>query len=113
MNTEDMNPPLGVRGIKLYDIAHSRAGDKGNISTLSLIPYNESDYEMLCEKITVEKMKKHFAGIIEGEITRYEMPNISSLLFVCHDALAGGVTTSLRIDTHGKALSYKLLEMEF
>lgn len=98
--------------MKLYDIAHSRAGDKGNISTLSLIPYNETDYEMLCEKITVEKVKQHFAGIIEGEIIRYEMPNISSLLFVCHDALAGGVTTSLRIDTHGKALSYKLLEME-
>lgn len=98
--------------MKLYDIAHSRAGDKGNISTLSLIPYNESDYAMLCEKVSTEKVKQHFTGIIEGEILRYEMPNISSLLFVCHDALAGGVTTSLRIDTHGKALSYKLLEME-
>lgn len=98
--------------MKLYNIAHSRAGDKGNISTLSLIPYNESDYEMLCQKATVEKVKKHFSGIIEGEIIRYEMPNISSLLFVCHDALAGGVTTSLRMDTHGKALSYKLLDME-
>ena len=28
------------------------------------------------------------------------------------EALAGGVTTSLRIDTHGKTLSYYLLEME-
>ncbi|AFK04295.1 hypothetical protein Emtol_3162 [Emticicia oligotrophica DSM 17448] len=98
--------------MKLYDIAHSRAGDKGNISTLSLIPYNENDYDMLCQKVSVEKVKQHFAGIIEGEIIRYEMPNISSLLFVCQDALAGGVTTSLRIDTHGKALSYKLLEMD-
>ena len=97
---------------KLYDIAHSRAGDKGNISTLSLIPFNENDYEMICQKVTVEKIKKHFEGIIFGEIIRYEMPNISSLLFVCEDALAGGVTTSLRMDTHGKALSYKLLEME-
>jgi hypothetical protein len=112
MNNEDISPPLGVRGIKLYDIAHSRAGDKGNISTLSLIPYNENDYEILCLKVTAEKVKKHFEGIILGEIIRYEMPNISSLLFVCHDALAGGVTTSLRIDTHGKALSYKLLDME-
>lgn len=98
--------------MKLYDIAHSRAGDKGNISTLSLIPYNENDYDMLCQKVSIEKVKQHFAGIIEGEIIRYEMPNISSLLFVCQDALAGGVTTSLRIDTHGKALSYKLLEMD-
>ena len=98
--------------MKLYDIAHSRAGDKGNISTLSLIPYNENDFELLCQKVSVEKVKNHFLGIIKGEIIRYEMPNISSLLFVCQDALAGGVTTSLRMDTHGKALSYKLLDME-
>ncbi|WP_435354008.1 AtuA-related protein [Emticicia sp. SJ17W-69] len=98
--------------MKLYDIAHSRAGDKGNISTLSLIPYNENDYEMLCQEVTVEKVKKHLDEIVSGEIIRYEMPNISSLLFVCQDALAGGVTTSLRMDTHGKALSYKLLDME-
>ncbi|PWK18141.1 hypothetical protein LV89_04168 [Arcicella aurantiaca] len=98
--------------MKLYDIAHSRAGDKGNISTLSLIPYNENDYEMLCQKVTADTVKKHMEGIISGEIIRYEMPNISSLLFVCQDALAGGVTTSLRMDTHGKALSYALLTME-
>lgn len=98
--------------MKLYDIAHSRAGDKGNISTLSLIPYHEDDYEMLCQKVTVERVQKHLKGIVSGEIVRYEMPNISSLLFVCQDALAGGVTTSLRMDTHGKALSYALLEME-
>jgi hypothetical protein len=67
---------------------------------------------MLCQTVTIERVKKHFEGIISGEIIRYEMPNISSLLFVCYDALAGQVTTSLRVDTHGKALSYKLLEME-
>ena len=98
--------------MKLYDIAHSRAGDKGNISTLSLIPYNEQDYEMLCSKVTVEKVKKHFKGIVLGDIVRYELPNISSLLFVCQNALMSGVTTSLAMDTHGKALSYALLEME-
>jgi hypothetical protein len=98
--------------MKLYEIAHSRAGDKGNISTLSLIPYNESDFENLCKVITAEKVKNHLKGIVSGEIIRYEMPNISSLLFVCQDALLSGVTTSLAIDTHGKALSYALLEME-
>ncbi len=98
--------------MKLYEIAHSRAGDKGNVSTLSLIPYEESDYELLKIKVTVNVVKKHFEKIIKGEIIRYEMPNISSLLFVCREALDTGVTTSLRMDTHGKALSYKLLEME-
>lgn len=109
-NIDAKVPPLGVRG--LYDIAHSRAGDKGNTSTLSLIPYDEKDYELLCQKITVERVKEHLKDIVSGEIVRYELPNISSLLFVCQDALLTGVTTSLAIDTHGKALSYALLEME-
>ena len=108
----EKSPLWGQGGLKLYDIAHSRAGDKGNTLTLSLIPYNESDFEMLCSIVTVEKVKKHLKDIVSGDIIRYELPNISSLLFVCSDALMGGVTTSLAMDTHGKTLSYALLEME-
>lgn len=98
--------------MKLYEIAHSRAGDKGNTLTLSLIPYKESDYSWLCESVTADIVKKHLSSIVSGEIIRYELPNIHSLLFVCQNALLGGVTTSLAIDTHGKTLSYALLEME-
>ncbi|WP_421795615.1 AtuA-related protein [Haliscomenobacter sp.] len=98
--------------MKLYNIAHSRAGDKGNTLTLSLIPYQETDYDMLCNQVTAERVKAHMKDIVVGEITRYELPNIHSLLFVCQQALMGGVTTSLAMDTHGKALSYALLEME-
>lgn len=98
--------------MKLYEFAHSRAGDKGNTLTLALIPYDESDYAMLCQTVTVDKVRNHFQDIVTGEITRYELPNIASLLFVCQNALLGGVTTSLAMDTHGKTLSYALLEME-
>jgi hypothetical protein len=98
--------------MKLYEIAHSRAGDKGNTLTLSLIPYNEGDYELVCQKVTAEKVKKHLSHIVAGDVIRYEMPNISSLLFVCSNALSGGVTTSLVMDGHGKTLSYALLEMD-
>jgi hypothetical protein len=97
---------------KLYEVAHSRAGDKGNTLMLSLIPYNEQDYQVLCEKVTAEKVKEHLKGIVEGNVVRYEVPNIAALQFVCHQALLGGVTTSLSTDTHGKSLSYALLEME-
>lgn len=98
--------------MKLYDIAHSRAGDKGNTLTLSLIPYQEADFELLCSTVTAEKVKQHLKDIVAGNIVRYELPNIAALLFVCEKALMGGVTTSLAIDTHGKTLSYALLEME-
>ncbi|AEI46932.1 AtuA-related protein [Runella slithyformis] len=98
--------------MKLYELAHSRAGDKGNTLTLSLIPYQEQDYAFLCEQMTAERVKEHLKDIVAGPITRYELPNISSLLFVCEEALLTGVTTSLAIDAHGKTLSYALLEME-
>ena len=98
--------------MKLFDVAHSRAGDKGNTLMLSLIPYNERDYTMLCTTVTTEKVKEHLKEIVLGEIIRYELPNISSLLFVCYNALSGGVTTSLALDTHGKSLSYALLQMD-
>ena len=97
--------------IKLYDIAHSRAGDKGNTLTLSLIPYKADDYLMLCAQVTAEAVKQHLTNIVAGDIIRYELPNLPALQFVCHNALTGGVTTSLTMDTHGKSLSYALLEM--
>ena|SRR4051812_1316552 len=97
---------------KLYDIAHSRAGDKGNTLILSLIPYDGKNYELLRRIVTAEKVKEHFKGVINGDVIRYELPNIAALQFVCDQALSGGVTTSLVMDTHGKTLSYALLEME-
>ncbi|GAA4455938.1 hypothetical protein GCM10023189_24390 [Nibrella saemangeumensis] len=96
---------------KLHDVAHSRAGDKGNTLTLSLIPYKPDDYTLLCDQVTAEAVKNHLRDIVAGEVTRYDLPNLPALQFVCQRALTGGVTTSLTMDTHGKSLSYALLEM--
>ena len=98
--------------MKLWDIAHSRTGDKGNISNISLIAYDPKDYAMLKEKVTAEKVKEHFKGMVKGEVVRYELPNIHALNFVMYAALGGGVTRSLSVDMHGKGLSSYLLDME-
>ncbi|UOR13702.1 AtuA-related protein [Halobacillus amylolyticus] len=98
--------------MKLFEIAHSRAGDKGDILSLSLIPYEEKNFEKLCEKVTPEAVKNHLKDVVQGEVVRYELPNIKALNFVCYQSLLGGVTTSLAMDTHGKTLSSALLEME-
>ena len=97
---------------KLYDLAHARAGDKGNTTILSLIAYRAEDYPLLREQATADAVKRHFTGIIKGDVIRYELPGLSALQFVGHDALGGGVTTSLAIDSHGKSLSSALLQME-
>ena len=98
--------------MKLWDIAHSRTGDKGNISNISLIAYDSKDYELLKDRVTAEKVKEHFRGIVKGDVVRYELPNIYALNFIMQAALGGGVTRSLSLDMHGKALSSYLLNME-
>ena len=96
---------------RLHDLAHCRAGDKGDTSILSLIAYRAEDYPMLVERVTVDAVKKHLQDIVLGEIRRYELPGLWALQFVCERSLSGGVTTSLGLDAHGKSLSYALLEM--
>ena len=98
--------------MKLLDIAHSRTGDKGNISNISLIAYDEKNYSLIKEKVTAEKVKEYFSDIVKGKVVRYELDNLWALNFVMYDALGGGVTRSLAIDKHGKSLSSALLEME-
>jgi len=97
---------------RLYELAHCRAGDKGNTSTLSLIAYRAEDFPLLVRRVTAAAVARHLHGIVHGEIRRYELPQLHALQFVCEEALAGGVTTSLALDAHGKTLSSALLEME-
>jgi len=96
----------------LREIAHSRTGDKGNISNISLIAYDEKDYPLLKEKVTAEVVKKLFKDIVKGEVIRYELPAIGALNFVMKEALGGGVTKSLALDAHGKSLSSALLALD-
>lgn len=98
--------------MKLWDIAHSRTGDKGNISNVSLIVYDIKDYELIKEKVTPEVVKEWFKDIVKGEVKRYELPQLGALNFVMYDALGGGVTRSLAMDKHGKSLSSYLLDIE-
>jgi hypothetical protein len=98
--------------MKLREIAHSRTGDKGNTSNISVIAFEKSDYNFLREHVTSERVKKHFAEIVHGEVTRYELPLIGALNFVLANALGGGVTRSLALDAHGKGLSSALLDLD-
>jgi hypothetical protein len=98
--------------MKLREIAHSRTGDKGNISNISVIAYDAKDYPLLLAQVTPDRVKAHFAGVVEGEVVRYELPKIFALNFVMDKALGGGVTRSLALDAHGKSLSSALLDLE-
>jgi hypothetical protein len=98
--------------VLLHDLAHCRAGDKGTLSTLSVVPFNDADYPLLVHELTSDRVRAHLAKWVGGRIVRFELPKISSLQFVCEGILGGGVTTSLALDTHAKSLSSRLLAME-
>ena len=98
--------------MKLHRIAHSRTGDKGNISTISVIAYNKTDYKTICAKVTEDVVLHHFAPIGTTKVERYELPQLGALNFVLHNTLDGGVTRSLALDIHGKTLSSFMLELE-
>src|ERR1700688_5037308 len=100
------------REMKLREIAHSRTGDKGNTSNISVIAYDKRHYPLLLAQVTSARVKAHFAGVVEGEVVRYELPNLSALNFVMASALGGGVTRSLALDAHGKSLSSALLDLD-
>lgn len=98
--------------MKLRDIAHSRTGDKGNTSNISVIAYEERNYPLIERFVTAERVKAQFREIVRGEVERYELPQLAALNFVLKGALGGGVTRSLALDAHGKSLSSALLDMD-
>lgn len=98
--------------MKLKDIAHARTGDKGNHCNICVIPYDESDYELLKEKLTAELVRHFYREFGSGKVTRYEVDSICSLNFTLENALSGGVTRSIALDKHGKSLGMALLELD-
>ncbi len=100
------------RRVKLHDIAHARAGDKGNTSNVSVWVYDPGDYALVKDQLTADRVKAAFPHLIKGPVQRYEVDQLHGLNFVMQDALEGGVNTSLGLDIHGKSWSYLLLGLD-
>lgn len=97
---------------RVWDLAHGRSGDKGDVCNIGLIARSPAAYETLLEQVTPERVRSHFNGLIKGSIERFELPNIRAINFVCRGALDGGGTLSLRSDHLGKVMYTWLLRME-
>lgn len=98
--------------MKLHELAHARAGDKGNIVNISVIAYDPAHYPWLARHLTAELVKDCFAGFVKGRVERYDLECTGALNFVLHDAIETGVTRTLALDAHGKALSYAMLNID-
>ena len=97
--------------MRLYQIAHARAGDKGDTSILLLAPFDPADFQRLREHVTASRVSEHFGSKPENvSITVLEL--LCAITIVIREQLAGGVTRTHRIDPHGKTLASHLLDLE-
>jgi hypothetical protein len=98
--------------VQLIKLAHARSGDKGDTANVGLIALRDEIYPLLVREVTAVRVKEHFKGICQGEVERFELPNLGALNFLLHESLGGGGTLSLMTDAQGKTFSTALLRME-
>ncbi|MGI9486460.1 MAG: AtuA-related protein [Geminicoccaceae bacterium] len=97
------------RTVPLHEIAHARAGDKGNRSNVSLFAFDAADYPVIKAQITAERLKAAFPELLKGHVERFELDHLHGMNFVMDQALEGGVNLSLNLDAHGKSWSFLIL----
>lgn len=97
--------------VPLYHAAHGRTGDKGNRSNISVIAWHPALWPLLVEQITEDAVARAFAHRRPTRVTRHLLPRLQAMNFVLDEVLDGGVNDALNLDSHGKALSFLLLEL--
>jgi hypothetical protein len=101
-----------TRRVMLREIAHARAGDKGNRSNVAVYAYEPRHYGALKAQLTPARLSAEFPELLRGPIRRFELDHLCALNFVMDQALEGGVNESLNLDSHGKSWSFLVLGLE-
>lgn len=97
--------------VSLHRVAHGRTGDKGDRSNISVIAWHPALWPLLVEQLTEARVAAQFAHRRPSRVTRHLLPTLHAMNFVLDDVLDGGVNDSLNLDSHGKALSFLLLDL--
>lgn len=110
--TADTTDDADGESTTVRQLAHARAGDKGDVSNVGVIAYDEACYDVLREALTEDVVAAELDPLLTGGVTRYELPEIHAFNFVLEGALDGGGTRTLRIDRLGKSMSSAVLGIE-
>jgi hypothetical protein len=100
---------LSLITVPLHTLAHSRSGDKGNRSNISVIAYDPQSWDVLLSQVTEARVRALFESRRPSLVTRHLLPRLHAMNFVLDDILDGGVNGSLNLDSHGKTLSSLML----
>ncbi len=111
MSSQDAPATAGTVTVPLWRLAHSRTGDKGDTSNISLVAWHAQAYEALISEVTEARVAQWFGYRTPSRVTRYRIDSLQALNLVIENALDGGVNDALNLDAHGKALSFRLLDL--
>ncbi len=100
-----------MTSVPLHAIANARAGDKGNRLNIALVCRDPAHFPALAAQVTAERVAQVFAARRPSRVVRYDLPKLAAFNFVLDDVLEGGVSASLGLDSHGKSLSFLLLDL--
>jgi hypothetical protein len=103
---------MAATTVQLRQLASARSGDKGNHANIGVVAVTPAAYELLARELTAERVERFFARLGPSRVERYELPKVQAFNFVLYDALAGGASLSLNLDTQGKLLGTAILDME-
>lgn len=101
---------MSAKSIRLVELASARSGDKGNHANVGFVARSAEAYAFLCGVLTADFVWDRFRGLGVTRVERFELPRVWALNFVLYDALAGGASQSLRIDTQGKLLGTEVMD---
>jgi len=97
--------------VPLHCAAHGRTGDKGDRSNISVIAWHPALWPALMAQITEAAVAQQFQHRRPSRVQRHLLPQLHAMNFVLDDVLDGGVNDALNLDSHGKALSFLLLDL--
>lgn len=93
----------------LIRLCLARSGDKGDTANIGVIARSDAIYAWILEHLTPAFVKRYFDDVCEGEVERFELPNLLAVNFLLHRSLGGGGTRSLLLDAQGKTYAQFLL----
>ena len=95
--------------VTVRDLAHARAGDKGNWVNISVTAHDGAGYERLLRELTEARVLEAFAPVAKGPVRRYELAQLLAMNFVVENIRGGSVTQTAALDIHGKSLGALML----
>lgn len=108
-------PVEGLQGdtltVLLIQLAYARSGDKGDTSNIGIIARQPAFLPYIKAAVTEATVADWLVHLVKGQVTRFDLPGIHAVNFVCEQALGGGGMSSLRNDPLGKGMAQMVLDM--